>query len=270
MFGAICGDIIGSYYEHHYTKEYDFELFHNGSCFTDDTVLTAAVCDVLLSHRDTSEKLSDKQYAEEYAYRYRQYYSRYPNAGFGEMFQEWARSDNLYKQKSYGNGAAMRVVPIAYAFDNVEDVLNHAKLSALYTHNNKEAIIGAQAVVASVFLALKGYSKNNIREYISKNFGYNLSVSIDEIRKTYVFDSRTGYSVPPAIMAFLQSDSYEDAVRKAVSLGGDADTMACIAGGIAEAYYKIIPENIRSKCWSLLDSGIKNIIRHFCEAYVKK
>lgn len=270
MFGAVCGDIIGSYYERHYTKDYNFELFNIESCFTDDTVMSAAVCDVLLSHSDKNEKISDKQYAYEYAYRFRQYFSRYPYAGFGQMFQEWAKSENLYKQKSFGNGAAMRVVPIAYAFDNIEDVLKHAKLSAIYTHNNKEAITGAQAVAASVFLAINNHSKEKITDYITSNFKYDLSASIDQIRNSYAFDSRTNYSVPPAIMAFLQSDSYEDAVRKAVSLGGDADTMACIAGGIAEAYYKTILEYIKNKCWSIIDISLKNTFRKFNETYLQK
>ena len=204
----------------------------------------------------------------EYALRYKQYYNRYPYAGFGQMFQDWAKDSALKKQKSYGNGGAMRVMPIAYAYKTLDEVLNQAKLCCIYTHNHKEAIYAAQATAAATFLAHNGSGKDEIKNHLKKNFGYEFSKSVDELRKDFVFDSRAGYSVPPAITAFLESDSYEDAVRKAVSLGGDSDTIACIAGGIAEAYYKTIPEQIKKRCFSLLDSGLKKTIQTFCDKFI--
>jgi len=267
VFGAICGDIIGSYYEMNCTKEYDFELFKKESCFTDDTVLTVAVCDAILYNPKVIGIFEQNNRAAEYAYRYKQYYKRYPYAGFGQMFQEWAYNPVLRKQKSYANGAAMRVVPIAYAYDNLKEVELQVKLSCIYTHNNREAIKGAQSIASSVFLARNNWSKEEICKYIESRYKYKLSVSIDDIKTNYVFNSKTSYTVPPAIIAFLQSTCYEDAIRKAVSLGGDADTIACMTGGIAEAFYKFIPEEIKAKCWSKLDSGLKKTIREFCQKF---
>ena len=173
MYGAIYGDILGSYYEVHCTKDVSFE-FHGDSTFTDDTVLTAAVCKAI---RDNPLPIKSKEINErafEYAVRYKQYYSFYPNAGFGQMFSKWAadRSD-LSKQHSYGNGAAMRAAPIGYAYDDIEQVLLQAKASALYTHNHKEAIKGAQAVASAVFLAKSGAGKSDIREYVCRKFKYD-------------------------------------------------------------------------------------------------
>lgn len=263
MFGAICGDIIGSYYESHSTKNYDFNLFNKDSIFTDDTVLTAAVCDTLLLNSENATFFGKQKRAAEYAYKYKQYYKRYPNAGFGQMFQSWANKTTLSKQNSYANGAAMRTVPIAYAYNNLNEVEVQAKLSSIYTHNHNQAIKGAQAIACVVFLARHNKSKEEILKYIENRYKYNLSISIDLIKSNYVFDSKTAYTVPPAIIAFLQSNSFEDAIRKAVSLGGDADTIACMTGGMAEAYYKIIPEEIKNKCWSKLDIGLKQTIKKF-------
>ena len=181
------------------------------------------------------------------------------------MFRKWAADrENMSKQHSYGNGGAMRAVPIGYAYDSLEQVLLQAKASCLYTHNNCEAICGAQAVAAAVYMANHDESKTAIKEYVSQKFHFNLDYRIDDIRPDYKFDSRTGYSVPPAIVAFLDSDDYESAVRNAVSLGGDADTMACISGGIAEAYYKNIPQNI---CYSRIDISIKDVINEFAKKF---
>lgn len=268
MLGAVYGDIIGSYYETHCTKEYDFDLFPAGASFTDDTVLTAAVCDAILYNSRNAGDFFDKRLrAKEYAYRYKQYFSRYPNAGFGNMFRRWAQGSALQKQNSYANGGAMRVVPIAYAYDSLEEVCLQAKLSCLYTHHHREAVQAAQAVASAVYMALHGGDKPAIRAYIEKTYRYDLQMSLTDLRGSYVFDSRASYSVPPAILAFLESTDYESAVRNAVSLGGDADTMACIAGGIAQAYYKEIPDYISAKCNRLLDSGLKDIFRRFCEKY---
>ena len=181
----------------HNSKTESFDLFTKDSCFTDDTVLTVAVCDALLQHSDIKDGLfKNHEIAITYAAKYKQYYSRYPHSGFGEMFKEWATSNSFQHQRSYGNGAAMRVAPIAYAFNDIKDVQKHARLSCSYTHNNKEAIIGAQAVSSAVFLAKNRESKQNIKSYIEKVYKYNLSFKLNDIREKYVFDSRTNYSVP--------------------------------------------------------------------------
>lgn len=265
IWGAVYGDIIGSYYEVHCTKDYDFPL-QRESMFTDDTVMTAAVCEAIMFNPAPISAFEVNKRAKEYAAQYKRFYSLYPNAGFGQMFSEWAQASSLYRQRSYANGGAMRVVPIGYAYDTLEQTLLQAKASCLHTHNNKEAIAAAKAVAAAVWLARNGRSKDEIRKYIELEFRYDLSAPISDIRKNHVFDSRAGYSVLPAISAFLQSDDYEGAVRNAVSLGGDADTMACIAGGIAEAFYGEIPQYIADFCDMRLDGSIKTVIKRFIEA----
>lgn len=266
VWGAICGDIIGSYYEVHCTKNYDFEL-HMESTFTDDTVMTAAVCKAItLDDRPVScFRLNER--ALEYAAQYKRFYSNYPNAGYGQMFSEWADEYVFSRRRSYGNGGAMRAIPIGFAYDTLEQTLLQAKASCMYTHNSREAVTGAKAVAAAVWLSRRGKSKNEIKEYIERNFHYDLSVPIAELRERFIFDSRAGYSVPPSIAAFLQSEDYESAVRNAVSFGGDADTMACIAGGIAEAFYGEIPKNIRDFCGLRLDGTIKRVINEFNDKF---
>ncbi|MBQ5321407.1 MAG: ADP-ribosylglycohydrolase family protein [Oscillospiraceae bacterium] len=266
MFGALYGDILGSYYEVHCTKDYNFDFLPDSS-FTDDSVLIAAVCKAILNNDEEVSWHSLQKRALEYAGQYKQYYSYYPNAGFGNMFSEWARSETYKRVKSYGNGAAMRAVPIGYAYNSIKQVMLQAKASCLYTHKNSEAIRGAQAVAVSVFLARSGQTKEEIKRLIEKKFKYNLSKSISEIRGNYVFNSRASYSVPSAIIAFLQSGDYESAVRNAISLGGDADTEACIAGGIAEAFYKEIPEHIIAFCDRKIDYTLKKIVKDFEERY---
>lgn len=266
MFGALFGDVIGSYYEVHCTKNYSFPLVYE-STFTDDSVLTAAVCESILKNPDEISRLHLLRRADEFAAEYRIYYSRYSNAGFGEMFSSWAKGNSGKYNKSYGNGAAMRVVPIGYAYKTLEQTLIQAKASCIPTHKNREAIVGASAVCMAVFLARSGESKDGIRKQIKEKFGFDLSKTVNQIKKDYVFDSRTSYSVPPAIISFLDSDDYESAVRNAVSLGGDADTQACIAGGIAEAFYGVIPDNIKKFCEPRIDISLKNIVRQFENKY---
>lgn len=263
MLGAIIGDIIGSTYECHNIKTEEFELFPIGSRFTDDTVLSVAVAEKILND-DKSIMNSRKSYA----LWYKQYYKRYPYAGFGQMFAEWAASEDLKVQRSYGNGAAMRVVAIGMAYETLEEVLKETKASCYYTHNHPEAIKGAEAIATAVFLAKKQCDKEEIRAKIEKKFHYRLQ-SIDEIRESYVFDSRANYSVPPAIEAFLESSSYESAIRKAVSIGGDSDTIACMAGGIAQVYYRDIPNHIYSKAMGILDSGLKRVACEFQAKYLE-
>lgn len=269
MLGAVYGDIIGSYYESRCTKDYNFE-FRLESTFTDDSVMTAAVCRAILENpRNIATRRDMSARAYEYAAQYKQYYSYYPNAGYGAMFTKWASDRrSMHKVRSFGNGAAMRVVPIGYAYDSLEQVQLQAKASCIFTHNHREAIHAAQAVASAVFMALHGSSKDEIRGYIAKKFRYDLDYTLDMIRPDYSFDSRCSYSVPPSIVCFLESTDYESAVRNAVSLGGDADTMACIAGGIAEAFYGEIPDTIRKFCDSRLEYTIKSVIREFCDKFV--
>lgn len=264
IWGAVYGDIIGSYYEVHCTKDFNFP-FQSSSAFTDDTVMTAAVCEAILLNNSPITPREVKKRGKEYAAQFKRFYSLYPNAGFGQMFSEWAEASSLYRQSSFGNGAAMRIVPIGYSYDTLEQTLLQAKASCLYTHYNKEAITGAQAVAAAVWLARHGRSKDEIKRFIEDKFRYDLSASISEIRGNYGFEVRAGKSVPQSIAAFLQSDDYESAVRNAVSLGGDADTMACVAGGIAEAFYSegSIPRQIKDFCGLRLDGTIKRTINSF-------
>lgn len=252
MIGAIAGDIIGSVYERKNVKRTDFTLFTPRSRFTDDTVLTIAVADSIMNGKD-------------YALTIKEYGRKYPNVGYGGIFYQWLFSDKMAPYNSFGNGSAMRVSPVGFAFHTLPDVLEEAKKSACITHNHPEGIKGAQATAAAVFLAGKGASKDELKEYIAETFGYNMEQTLDEIRPQYSFDVTCQGSVPQAIIAFLESDDYEDAVRKAISLGGDSDTMACIAGGIAQAYYKKIPEFIIVETRKRLDGRMLQILDQFNE-----
>jgi len=231
MLGAIAGDIVGSVYENFHTKRKDFKLFTPLSTFTDDTILTLAVADAILNKQDYSSVI--KTYAR-----------KHPLRGYGPRFLAWMASPSKKPYNSFGNGSAMRVSPVGFAFDDEERVLEEAKKSAECTHNHPEGVKGAQAVALAVFLAKTGHEKAQMRDTISTRFDYDLSETVDEIRPGYSFDMTCQGSVPEAIIAFLDSDSFEDALRNAVSLGGDADTQAAIAGAIAEAYYRDIPTPI--------------------------
>lgn len=254
MLGALAGDIIGSAHEWHRTKSSDFELFTPESNFTDDTVLTVAVADCIL-------------HGKGYAVAFKEYGQRYPNAGYGTMFRQWLNSDSLAAYNSFGNGSAMRVSPIGFAFSGLQDVLQEAERSAAVTHNHPEGVKGAQAIAAAIFLAQSGNSKEQIREYVQQTFRYDLSRTLDEIRPGYRFDETCPGSVPEAIIAFLESNGYEDAIRKAVSLGGDADTLACMTGGIAQAFYKEIPEHIIASVRCRLDEDLIEIVDEFGKRY---
>lgn len=254
MLGAIAGDIIGSVFELHPVKTTQFELFTELSHFTDDTVLTVAVANCIL-------------YDKDYNNTFKEYGIRYPNAGYGSGFWGWLKSKDSKPYYSYGNGSAMRVSPVGLAFDSISDVLKEAEKSAAVTHNHPEGIKGAQATAAAVFLARTGKSKSQIKDYIQKNFGYNLEQILSEIRPTYKFDGTCQGTVPQAIIAFLESLNYEDAVRKAVSLGGDSDTLACITGSIAGAFYKEIPESIVVEARKRLDGGLISILDEFDSVY---
>jgi ADP-ribosylglycohydrolase len=254
MIGAIAGDIIGSVYEHHPIKTKDFPLFHPHCRFTDDTVLTVAVADAILTGRSYAESA-------------RSIAPRYPNAGYGEFFLRWLESESSGPYNSWANGSAMRVSPVGFAFSAEEEVLKEARLTAEFSHNHPEGIKGAQATALAVFLARTGHDKEDIRGQIVSRFEYDLDRTVDDIRPGYSFDVSCQGTVPEAMVAFLESDSYEDAVRNAVSLGGDSDTLACITGGIAEAFYGGVPEDIGAKVKEYLPADLWEITEAFCGKY---
>lgn len=250
MLGAIAGDMIGSVYERHPIKTMEFPLFQADSRFTDDTVLTVAVAYAILEQRDYRTALRD-------------FGRRYPNVGYGRGFKGWLEDPDGLPGSSWGNGSAMRVSPVGFAFDDEEAVLAEARRSAEVSHNHPEGIKGAQATALAVFLARKGGSKVTIKNRIAARFGYNFSPTVAEIRPTYTFDVSCQGSVPQAIIAFLDSANYEDAVRLAVSLGGDSDTQACIAGAIAQAYYRQIPQAIVTEVRTRLTADLLEIVDRF-------
>jgi ADP-ribosylglycohydrolase len=254
MIGAIAGDIIGSLYEREPIKTTDFPLFGAYCHPTDDTVLTVAVADSILTGADLALK-------------FKEYFHHYPHAGYGGTFIKWALSLSRAPYGSWGNGSAMRVSPVGFAYSTLEEVLEQARRSAEVTHNHPEGIKGARAVAAAVYLARTGQSKDAIREYLSQSFGYNLHECLDEIRPGYQFDVSCQGTVPPAIIAFLESTDFEDAIRKAISLGGDSDTLACITGGIAQAFYGSVPEPIRNQVLAMLDKRLGAIVRAFTIRY---
>jgi ADP-ribosylglycohydrolase len=256
MLGAIIGDIIGSVHEFTAPKHTDFPLFTDRSSFTDDTVLTVAVADCLLG-------------GDSYVDKFHEYTRSYPGRGYGSRFSEWARSGRREPYNSWGNGSAMRVSPVGFVFDNLEETLQEAKRSAEVTHNHSEGIKGAQATASAIYLARQGESKESIRRYIEKQFGYDMNRTVEDIRPSYFFNESCRQTVPEAIISFLDSTDFESAVKLAISLGGDADTLACIAGGIAELFYGGVPEDIAVKGKSLLDSTLLKIVNQFYDTYCK-
>jgi ADP-ribosylglycohydrolase len=254
LIGAIAGDIIGSVYEAGPIKSKDFPLFHPRCTFTDDSVLTIAVAAAILTGRPYGETI-------------REVGRRYPHAGYGGSFIRWLMAEDTRPYNSWGNGAAMRVSPVGFAFDSVEEVLEQARQSAVISHNHPEGIKGAQATALAVFLARRGHDREDIRERIGRRFGYDLRRTVEGIRPAYTFRISCQETVPEAIIAFLDSQSYEDALRNAISLGGDSDTLACITGGIAQAYYGGVPEHIRTKVRELLPPPLWQITAEFCRAY---
>lgn len=254
MLGAIAGDIIGSVYEWHNIKTTDFELFSPVCRFTDDTVLTVALADAILSGAD-------------YAAKMKEYFHRYPNAGYGGRFADWVLTHPSFAYNSWGNGAAMRISPVGYAYDTLEETLSKAEFFTEVTHNHPEGIKGGNATASAIFLARTGKSKVEIKAYIRSKFGYELDRSLDEIRPTYHFDISCQGTVPQAITAFLESTDFEDAIRKAISLGGDSDTLACITGGIAQAFYGGVPDFISQKVYDILDEPMRKVTRQFMEKF---
>ena len=253
MLGAIAGDVIGSVYEWNNLKTADFQpLFQRFSHPTDDTVLTCAVAEWLL--RGAGDDLPD---------RLKLWFRQFPQAGYGPRFAKWAMASTRSPYDSWGNGSAMRVSPVGFAFATLEDTLHQASRSAEVTHNHPDGIKGAEATAACIFLARSGHSKDEIRRLVADRFRYNLSRTLDEIRPTYYFDVSCQGSVPEAIIAFLESTDWEDAVRKAVSLGGDSDTIACVTGDIAAAFYGGVPRLLRNEVRNRLAPSMRVILDEF-------
>ena len=253
MIGGIIGDIIGSIYEDGNMKSKDFPLWNDNCHFTDDTVLTIATADWLLNGGR----------CEDYYYSYA---AQFPSCGYGTGFIKWYFTRKYHNKyvpyNSYGNGSAMRVGPIGWVFDSIEEVLRVSQVSAICTHNHKEGIRGAQAIASCVFLARKGKTKEEIRHFTENTFNYNVSTSLKEIKKIYKWDVTCQQTVPHAIISFLESKDFEDCIRNAVSLGGDSDTIACMAGAIAEAFYGI-PTELREKVLEFIPQAFVNIINPF-------
>lgn len=278
MIGAIAGDVIGSAYEFRNTKDYNFRLFTDESDFTDDSVMTVAVARWLLNDsQHTYEKLEREML---------DIASRYPDpvGGYGGGFMTWlfaperlfeydeANGDVPYLSEtgrhpygSWGNGSAMRASACGWFFDTLEETERVAGISAAITHNHPEGIKGAQATAACIWMARNGSSKDEIKKYITETYGYDLDRTYEYLNRTYGWDSSCQGTVPEAIIAFLESTDFEDAIRKAVSMGGDSDTLACITGGMAEAYYKEIPDEILKTVWSILPEEFKETIGIFAE-----
>ena len=260
MYGAILGDMIGSPYEFDMgDKTKDFPLFSEDSCFTDDTVMTVAVAEAFMNPSDNEDALRQQliQSMQKWGH-------RYPGAGYGLRFCGWLESHDPQPYNSWGNGSAMRVSPVAWLFKDLDTVRRMARISAEVTHNHPEGIKGAEATAAAIFLGRTGYSKDEIKACIETEFHYDLSRSCDEIRPNYYHVESCQETVPEAITAFLEGDSFEDVIRTAVSLGGDCDTLTCIAGSIAEAFYGV-PENLENECLMRLSYDLRQVLKKFNE-----
>lgn len=261
LMGAILGDIAGSIYEFDPHKATDINLQDKRMDYTDDTIMTIAVTDWILNDkRHTMNGLVERM---------QQWGRRYPHpmGAYGNMFSQWLRSDNPMPYNSWGNGSAMRVSAVGFAFDTLEETMNVAKKCAEVTHNHPEGIKGAQATAAAIFMARTGSPKEVIRRYITDTFGYNLDRSCDDIRPTYRFDGSCQGTVPESIIAFLDSKDYEDALRLCISLGGDADTMGAITGAIAGAYYNKMPYALYEFGMEKLPKDIQNVVGLFNSKY---
>jgi ADP-ribosylglycohydrolase len=256
MLGAIAGDVIGSVHEGAGTKTKSFPLFVPQSTFTDDSVLTVAVAEWIL----TGENLVDLLHSYTHAY---------PLRGYGFRFYQWVGGGLREPYNSFGNGAAMRVSPVGFAFDTLDEVLEWSAQSAAVTHNHPEGIRGAQATATAIYLARQGETKEEIKRVLESQFTYDLHARLDQIRPGYDFDETCQGTVPQALTAFFESTSYEDAIRNAISLGGDADTLACITGGIAEAFYGGVPQDLAEPVMARLDGRLVAVIDRFRERYVR-
>ncbi len=260
MLGAITGDIIGSRFEFNSIKSTSFDLFGHGCRYTDDSAMTMAVAEWLLDDPNHSHVVLEQKLVK--------YGEQDPDAGYGGKFYDWLFNptrlwpDGIRRPyNSWGNGSAMRVSAVGWMFETIEETECVAEISASITHNHPEGIKGAQAVASAIFMARNGTSKDEMKEYVSNKFQYDLNRTIEQIRPEYDFEVSCQKSVPEAIIAFLDSVDYESAVRLAVSLGGDADTQACIAGVIAEAYYGMPDDLVEDVGYHLIPTYKNNIIR---------
>lgn len=254
MLGALAGDIIGSVYEFYGTKSTEFDLFSDASRFTDDSVMTLAVAKWLVE---------DEAHTLHYLiYCMQELGHEHPYAGYGGMFLGWLSEDNPQPYNSWGNGAGMRVSPVGLYAKTLDEALALAALTASVTHNHPEGVKGAQAIATSVFLAKEGKSKQEIKDYVEKTFDYNLHRTIAEIRPRYGFDVSCPGSVPEAIIAFLEGNSFEEVIRLAISLGGDSDTIGAMAGAIAACVYPI-PDEIAERCDKLLTEDLREIKENY-------
>lgn len=259
MIGAILGDMIGAPYEFDRgDKTKDFPLFKHSSQFTDDSVMTAAVAESLM---DTVGK-SDEEIRAALVSSMQKWGRHYPHAGYGCMFYSWLHQADPKPYGSFGNGSAMRVSAVGWLFDTLEETRHIARLTAEVTHNHPEGIKGAEATASAIFLARNGSSKAEIKEYITSEFGYDLSRTCDEIRPGYHHVESCQETVPEAITAFLEGVDFEDVIRTAVSLGGDCDTLTCIAGGMAEAFYGV-PDDMAAECRRRLPEDMLEVVGRF-------
>lgn len=266
MYGAILGDMIGSPFEFERGKKTkEFPLFSKYSTYTDDSVMTIAVGDAFLAAQPNA---ADDWILQRLVKGMQRWGRKYPHAGYGGKFRWWLRCDDPKPYGSYGNGSAMRVSAVAWLYHDIESVRKAAMMSAVVSHNHPEGIKGAEATAAAIFLARTGHSKAEIKEYIEQTFQYDLSRTCDEIRPGYRHVESCQETVPEAITAFLEGESFEDVIRTAVSLGGDCDTLTAIAGSIAEGFYGV-PEELKKECRDRLPSDLRKILERF-EAYVKE
>ena len=254
VLGAVIGDVIGSRFEFNNYKDVDFALFTKETDFTDDSVLTFATMSCIIDEDD-------------YARKYQSFARRYPGRGYGGFFNEWIFQENPHPYNSWGNGSAMRVSPVGWAFNTLEEVLENAKKSAEVTHNHPEGIKGAQAVASTIFLARTKWDKSEIKDYVEKTFHYDLSRTFSEIKDNYHYNESCQKTVPEAIITFLESTDFESSIRLAISLGGDSDTLACITGSIAEAFYQKIPDYIIDNTLKLLPEEFIKILKAFSRYY---
>ena len=263
MYGAILGDMIGAPYEFDSgEKTKVFPMFTEESQFTDDTVMTIAVAEALL---DIAEDETDDEIRDDLVTSMRHWGLKYPDAGYGGRFIGWLYSDDPRPYNSFGNGSAMRVSAAGWLYGTLEEAKHMARLTADVTHNHPEGIKGAEATASAIFLARTGRSKEEIKAYIEQEFGYDLSRTCDEIRPDYHHVESCQETVPEAITAFLEGDDFEDVIRTAVSLGGDCDTLTCIAGSIAEAFYGV-PLRLEAECKSRLPEEMLEVLERFDRA----
>ena len=260
MYGAILGDIIGSPFEFDRgNKTKAFPLFSKKSKFTDDSVMTIAVAEALM---DAGENADEETTCNCLIKSMKKWGQKYPKAGYGARFYHWVLSDDPKPYGSYGNGSAMRVSAAGWLYDTQERTLEVAEWTAKVTHNHPEGIKGAKATAGIMFMARTGATKEDIRKFAEKEIGYDLSRTCDEIRPGYHHDESCQKTVPEAITAFLESENFEDAIRTAVSLGGDTDTLACICGAMAEAFYGV-PEELKTECERRVRKDMMAVLKRF-------